>query len=426
MIFSLKIKNFLSFKDEVIFSFEATNDKHLEGSHIVEIKPGVRIGKLGVVYGANASGKSNLIKAFDFLKDFWFHTPDSKDEETDVIPFLLDRNSRDIPTEFELTFFADKTKYIYEAHLTKNSVIKETLSYYPGSQPANIFTRQLQKGLSDIKFNNALKISSIAQEEIKVKCITNMSIIAAYNKVNVQLPVMDAAIDWMKNHYLQAVKPGLQYLEKYTESIILKNNDVKNFVLNFLYKADYNICEISTKLEKRDIPDELIDFLMNEDISDEEKLRIKKEKTIEMPSTKFTHKVVNEVGDEKQFDLPGELQSRGTLRSMGLSGVLKTMLEKSAFVAIDEIEASLHPKLVEFYLESFLKQSDRSQLLITTHYDGLLEADDLLRNDSIWFTGKKTCGSTELYSLSDFKGVNRLSSLQKAYKYGKFGAIPNI
>jgi AAA15 family ATPase/GTPase len=95
-------------------------------------------------------------------------------------------------------------------------------------------------------------------------------------------------------------------------------------------------------------------------------------------------------------------------------------------LAIDEVEASLHPRLVEFTIEDFLHHKSQSQLLLTTHYNGLLAEDDLLRKDSIWFTNKKENGATELYSLVEFKGLSRISSLQKAYKYGKFGAIPNI
>jgi AAA15 family ATPase/GTPase len=82
--------------------------------------------------------------------------------------------------------------------------------------------------------------------------------------------------------------------------------------------------------------------------------------------------------------------------------------------------------LIAFIIEDFFKQKGQSQLLLTTHYDGLLAEDDLLRKDSIWFTNKRANGSTELYSLADFKGLNRISSLQRAYRYGRFGAVPNI
>lgn len=95
---------------------------------------------------------------------------------------------------------------------------------------------------------------------------------------------------------------------------------------------------------------------------------------------------------------------------------------------VDEIEASLHPQLVFYVLKKFLEQKgNRAQLLITTHYDPLLnEVDELFRKDSVWFTEKNQAGATELYSLVEFSGLNRIASLQKAYRQGRFGAIPKI
>ena len=102
-------------------------------------------------------------------------------------------------------------------------------------------------------------------------------------------------------------------------------------------------------------------------------------------------------------------------------------LESEAFLHIDEVEASLHPELVEFILQRFLSTKNRSQLLVTTHYDPLLNtADDLIRRDSVWFTDKKETGATIVYSLVEFKGLKRIASLQKAYRNGLFGALPNI
>ena len=91
MILELKIKNFLSFKDEVVFSFEATKDKTFEDYQVVEVAPNIRILKLAIIYGANASGKSNLLNAFEFLRNFWLQISENKDDETGVIPFLLDK-----------------------------------------------------------------------------------------------------------------------------------------------------------------------------------------------------------------------------------------------------------------------------------------------------------------------------------------------
>lgn len=424
MILSLKIKNFLSFKDEVTFSFEATKDKSLEEYQVVEVAPGVRISKLGVVYGANASGKSNLVNAFDFLQYFWFRTHNSKDDINVIVPFMFDSTSKYLPSEFELTFYIGEKKHLYSLKITPNNVISETLIHYPGIRPAEIFTRTLNKNTSEIRFNPKLKISAVAKEEIEVKCLNNMSLFAAYNRVNVHLPEMDTVTSWMKFQTLNSVNPNT-IITPYVKELILKDSLVKPYILNFLKHADFNIENVN--ILGSDRPNGIISFselLGENDLSNPE--NGKNESSVNSKQTIFSHKVIDEKGNESVFTLPEGLQSNGTIRIMGIAGVLSQVIEQNAFVAIDEIESSLHPKLIEFFIESFLKQSKTAQLLLTTHYDGLLEEDDLLRNDNIWFTNKRKDGSTELYSLSDFKGVNRITSLQKAYKYGKFGAVPNI
>ena len=125
--------------------------------------------------------------------------------------------------------------------------------------------------------------------------------------------------------------------------------------------------------------------------------------------------------------MPNNLQSDGTTRTFGIEAAIYSAMKAGAFLHIDEIEASLHPDLVEFILQKFLATKNRSQLLITTHYDPLLNTvDDLLRRDSVWFTDKVESGSTNLYSLVEFKGLKRIASLQRAYRNGIFGALPNI
>jgi AAA15 family ATPase/GTPase len=423
MILSLKIKNFLSFKDEVTFSFEATKDKSLEEYQVVEVAPGVRISKLGVVYGANASGKSNLVKAFDFLKKFWTDSPNSKDEETFGVPFLLDDTSRDKPSEFELVFYIEGRKHIYSLKITSEYVISETLIQYPSIRPAEIFSRTLIQNISEIRFNANLKINALAKKEIEVKCLTNMSIFAAYSKVNVHLPEMAAVISWMKYQMQSSIIPKARLIE-FVKELILSDNKKKSSVLKFLNQADFNITNIDV-LDNKISTASLADSEGEKYLPNPGKDKSGKRRSFGKEIV-FSHNVIDKKGNESVFLLPEWSQSDGTLRIMEIAGVLSLIIEQNAFVAIDEIESSLHPKLIEFFIESFLKQSKTAQLLLTTHYDGLLEEEDLLRNDNIWFTNKRKDGSTELYSLSDFKGVNRISSLQKAYKYGKFGAVPNI
>ncbi len=427
MIQELKVKNFLSFKNEVTISFEATKDKKFEDYQVVEVAPNVRLLRLAIVYGANASGKSNLINAFEFLNRFWEKTPNNREVPTGVIPFLLDKHTPEEPSQLSLTFYIGATKYLYALELTNEKVISERLSIYPGSQPALIFDRSYSHGISEINFNqNRVKISQIANEEIAVKCLPNMSVFSAYKQVNVSLPEMEAVITWMKNQYLSAIQPGM-ILRNFSEELLSKDKSVKEYILDFLHKADFNIADINSEVVDKKVPAELLNMLVKDnDITIEERERLKREKTLKRTQTTFVHKVTNSKGDEEYFSLPKNLQSEGTLRTFGLAGVINHIVKNEAFVPIDEIESSLHPKLIEFFIENFFKQKGQSQLLLTTHYDGLLEEDDLLRNDSIWFTNKGDDGSTELYSLSDFKGLNRITSLQKAYKYGKFGATPNI
>ena len=116
-------------------------------------------------------------------------------------------------------------------------------------------------------------------------------------------------------------------------------------------------------------------------------------------------------------------ESTGTMRTFGVEAALFEALRNAAILPVDEFETSLHPTLQEKILYEYLKTPSRSQLIITTHNDGLLDlVDDLIRKDSVWFTEKKKSGVTEIYKLTDFRGVNRLSSIREAYKNKRFGA----
>ena len=119
-------------------------------------------------------------------------------------------------------------------------------------------------------------------------------------------------------------------------------------------------------------------------------------------------------------------ESEGTIRTFGIETAIYEALSSVSILPIDEIETSLHPKLLEKILYDYLKTPSRSQLIVATHNDGLLDlVDDLIRKDSVWFTSKDKAGITELYKLTDFRGVNRLSSIREAYRNKRFGATMN-
>ena len=427
MIQELKIKNFLSFKDEVKFSFEASNDKFAEDSQVVTINENTRLLRFAIVYGYNASGKSNLLSALSFLSYFWSYQPKSLDAKTGVIPFKLDKPSSKVPSSFDIVFYVKNTKYWYQLELDESQVFLEKLSYYKTSQPIMLFERTLKDGQSVIQINpNAEKISATAKEMISVNCLKNISFFVARNKVNVSLPIIDAAKDWMRNQLMPVVFPTMD-LTSFAQKQTSGNNELTRYIVDFLHAADFNITNISSEVITQQLSDEAVRFLTeNNDDTDEASIleteRIKRERTLKQIQTSFEHTVENSNGTEA-YQMDKQYESRGTLRTFGIEAALFDAQKNQSILPIDEIETSLHPKLLEKILFEYLKTPSRSQIIVTTHNDGLLDLlDDLIRKDSVWFTEKKKSGVTDLYKLTDFRGLNRLSSIREAYRNKRFGA----
>ena len=430
MIQEIKIKNFLSFKDEVKLSFEASKDNFAEDSQVVQINENTRLLRFAIIYGYNASGKSNLLGVFDFLSQFWTYKPKDVDIKTGVIPFRLDNQSPNEPSCFELIFYVQDTRYWYQLQLDERQVYLEKLSYYKTTQPIMLFERVLQDGQSVVNINqNAEKISAAAKELITINCLKNLSFFVARNQVNVSLPIIDAAKDWMKNQVMPVIFPNTR-LTSYAEKLVSKSPQLSNHLVQFLSQADFNITDISSTVIDHQLSDDDVNYLTeNNGDSDEETLleieRIKKERTIQQIKTVFEHTVENENGRES-YQLDKRFESEGTIRTFGIETAIYEALSSVSILPIDEIETSLHPKLLEKILYDYLKTPSRSQLIVATHNDGLLDlVDDLIRKDSVWFTNKDKAGVTELYKLTDFRGVNRLSSIREAYRNKRFGATMN-
>ena len=401
MIAEIKFKNMFSFRDETVLSFEADKSKDLESYHVVELAPDVKLLKLAVIYGANASGKSNIIKVCDFIRSFITCTPLNKAELIKIVPFLLNRTSKEQASEFSVSFYAmngDKAiRYVYSVLLETTHIVRETLIYYLSQQPATVFERSMENNVSSIKFGQKVKISTAAKEEITLKCLPNMSVFAAYMQVNTNIAEMETALQYLTKQMMPAIVPTSS-LSRYAEEAI-KKETAKEYILRYLQEADFNISNISSK--EQETKKGVVNYTM------------------------YQHKVSSGLGGN-DYEFPELYESDGTIRTFGLASQIQNSIGSNAFLAVDEIESSLHPKLIEYMIERFLKESKQAQLLLTTHYDGLLGEEDLLRKDNIWFAEKNTDGASVLYPLTDFKGLNRISSLQKAYKFGKFGAVPNL
>ncbi len=424
MILELKIKNFLSFKEEVVFNFEATSDNTLDEYYVAEPAPGVRVLKMAMIYGANASGKSNLLSAFSFIQNFVRKIPKERDKSTRFIPFKFDV-TKDQPGCFELIFYADGIKHKYQLELDSEKVLKEVLFYYPGTQPAVIFDRHFDdsKQVSIVGFGPKVKISEQAAEAIQLKTLKNMSVFAAYSQVNLALPELNRSLDWFKNQFNPIIDPYTS-LTAYSDEQIQSDDRIKKHALEFIKEADFNISNVSFEEEIKSVSDEILKMFELGPFTEEEKARITKEKAIHFEQTVFEHRVVKN-GKEEFHTLPESLESKGTMRYYGLSAPFFNTIENNAFLPIDEIGTALHPLLVMHFIKEFLRKSKQAQLLFTTHNLSLLNEKDILRKDAIWFTEKGEDGATSIYSMADFNFRKELS-FYNAYKQGKFGAIPNL
>lgn len=426
MILSFSVQNFLSFRDKATLSFEATGDQHLEEYQVVQVNPKTRINKLAVVYGANASGKSNFVKAIHFLYSFFANVSGDREKQLPFYPFLLDQVSRLKSTNFEIVFFIGSIKHKYELELNPKHVVSERLLKYNTARPTELFNRWLDEGITRININESLRISSFVKEQLQIRCLNNMSVFAAYKNFNIHIPEIEEVAQWISQQFLPIVTPGTQ-LTDFVNDLIEKDKVAHNYIINLLHQADFNIKDVSIKpLEHKFNESEISELIASEELSLSQKKVLLEERSYKTLVASYYHEVITEDGNPLAIGLPEFMQSAGTIRTMGIAGVFSRLITSNGFVAIDELEASLHPKLISHLIETFLRESDRAQLLFTTHYDGLLAEEDLLRKDAVWFTEKSEDGSTTLYSLSDFNGLNRISSLQKAYRYGKFGAIPNL
>jgi hypothetical protein len=416
MIVEFKVKNFRSIKDEQTLSFEATSSKQGEEYFCHTIK-GTRLLKLGMIYGPNASGKTNILLALDFLRSIAIQEQANKTKKTGHIPFLLDESSRLRPGYFELTFFTNSTKYIYKVSLTNDEIKEESLYYYPGSQPAEVYSRSTANGIATIRFGSTIKLKDAERSILQVNTLGNMTTIAAFGTANVNFPELKEAYDYFQQKLMQTVLPNTN-LTSWATDKISSSSYAKQFVIDFIHKADFNISDIA--FNKRDIPEELKQvfkgIVKDQESVDDASLF----KTWEI---NFEHTVEAD-GKMQKHMLPAKYQSAGTIRYYGLASVMAELLSFRKFIPIDEMESSLHPDLARHFVNMFLANTTDYQLLFTTHDINLLAIDDL-RKDVVWFTEKKEDGSTDLFSLAEFN-IRNETSFANAYSIGKFGAKPNL
>lgn len=419
MILEFKVKNFKSFKSEQILSFEASSDISAEEYYCVR-KPHDRVLKFAAIYGSNASGKSNLLEAVKFLRDIAITPQNDKTYRTGFTPFMLDNDTPNQAGEFEITFYIGETKLIYQVQLNRANITFEKLEYYGTSRKSLLYLREhVSDGRVRVKFGEKAKCSKEDSIQINKSTLPNMTVLSAFGKYNIDVPIIEEVYAYFVYGFNQSIDIHTNLF--YWANQIIKDSVIsKGAMLAFLNRADFNISNFEIKEEE--IDDNIRLFLTNFAKSVGQDEALEKFKKLQV---NFNHKVVND-GKSSEFLLDSDFQSKGTIRYYGLAALLLKAIKENSFILIDELEDSLHPDLYNHFITTFLvnTKGKDSQLLFTTHNIGLLDYEDI-RKDVIWFTEKQENGATELYSLAEFK-IRPTLSYSKAYKLGKFGAVPNI
>ena len=399
MIINFSVENFGSIKEKQTLSFLANKSDHLEDYYIIEPIKGLRLNKLALIYGANASGKTTVLKALDFLRDICTEPFDKKTEKFDFEPFLFDENTPKQNTKFELEFVQNGIRYFYEVELNKNCIVNEKL-YNFNPNKALVFERTTdeEKELTSVKFGSKIPKKKSLEESLEIFTLWNNTVIAGFLKGNIDLLELKDVSYWFIHIMLRLILPSEDLSNIFLPRLI-ENKQYLNTFLTFFKKSDFNIT--SLKLDD-DVPNN----------------------KVRRDNIDIIHLVNN-----TEYSLKFNKESLGTQKYFSLVGLLILCLSSEMILYIDELESSLHPDLYIHFLMFFIVNSKKeSQLIATTHNREILNNRDIFRDDAIWFTDKNEDSATELYSLADFDSsvVRDTTNVLNAYKSGKLGGVPNL
>ena len=411
MLVEFSVKNFMSIKDEITFSMVAgSGDENIENV-IKNDKLGEGYLKSTAIYGANASGKTNFMRAITaaILMVRKSNIRNINEPLLEMKPFKFDLKTINEPCEFKFVFIKNNIKYIYGFSADINRIYTEYLYQYLSAKPSLVFER---KNTNEYKFTQQEqgKLEELVTKNTEKKLFLSTATAWNYEKTKDAYIWFSEDIDTY-NDYMNV---GYAF-DKFEKD---EDGSQKKFTINLLRLADILIKDYNFEVKEIE-PNNIMAF--NNQIKISNGKIVQKEVKI---ST--LHEIENEEGVKADFELDLQEESLGTQSLFFFSPVLKEAFEKGKVIIVDEIDRSLHPLLVEFIIKLFHNRDinkNNAQLIFNTHDTNLLSLDNF-RRDQIWFTEKEPKkGTTDLYPLDDFS-VRKTENVQKGYLNGRYGAIP--
>ena len=417
MIRDFWVKNYLSIRDKQELSFVA---KGPSSELVTEVADGVFLYKLGILYGSNASGKSNMLIAMNEV--FRLLVMPKSDATVGIggcIPFVL---TKDEPTEMHVSFYADGTRYDYDVTFNGKHILSEALYYYPNKSKSLFYERSFvgENVQADIKFGASLKLQVKTQDSIRENTLNNHSVLSVCRKAALKEDIapFNTLHAWIMANYHDVdgdVEKGLVEILKDAYS----NPKKRKFYNTMLQKADLNILEYRPIVEDRFVPNDFRERIQKENIPEEMKDVLLKPTTDSI--TFLNH------SDNGDFDIPLRWQSKGTQKYIRILDALYDLITTPHVYYLDELGEDLHNDLLYYYLNVFIFNSDKSQLIITSQETTLLSQDMINENRGVvWFVEKNKETASSEYARGDSFGLHKNLSLYNSYRIGRLGAKPEL
>ena len=417
MIRDFWVKNYLSIRDKQELSFIA---KGPSSELVTEVADGVFLYKLGILYGSNASGKSNMLFAFNEVFRLLVLPKSDANENIDrSIPFVL---TKDEPIEMHVSFYANGIRYDYDVTFNERFILSEELYYYPNKSKTLFYERHFvgENVQAEIKFGSSLQLLAKTQDSIRENTLNNHSVLSVCRKTALteDIAPFNVLHSWIMDNYHEVDGDGKRGVVEILKDAYSDSAKRKFFNL-MLQKADLNILEYRPILEDRFVPSEYRERIQKESIPEELKEALLKPTT---DSIAFLNHSVN-----SNFEIPLKWQSKGTIKYIRILDVLYDMIISPHVYYLDELGEDLHNDLLYYYLNVFIFNSDKSQLIITSQETTLLSQDLINENRGVvWFVEKNKDTASSEYARGDSFGLHKNLSLYNSYRIGRLGAKPEL